>query len=203
MLHLKRHNNLIIRGIEKLNAFLLEKGTGVLRINVFAAKAGTGLNQIEIDGNYSVCIINEKVLNGISRIRGRKKYNQLKKVLNKGGYGISIYQADELAAYGWIGMNKGKHSRRIFTPFAIPHDSAHIFECYTVKKFRGRKLYQAIVYQLAEQAKSEQAKNIYIDTVFGNYVAEKGVSNLGFDHVSFQTTVLFLNKVIFQYDRKR
>lgn len=203
MLHLERHITSIGRQIKKINDFFLRKGTGILKVNVFVTTSTSNLNSIVTDRNFSVCAINDKVFSDISMVRGSKKRNQLREIVNRGGYGLSIYQANELAAYGWIGLNKGKFARRIFTSFEIPCDSAHIFECYTVKKFRGQKLYQAIVYKLVDWAKAEQVKNIYIDTVAGNYAAEKGIINLGFDYISLQTKLLFLNKVILQYDSKR
>ncbi|MDX9883901.1 MAG: hypothetical protein RBS73_17705 [Prolixibacteraceae bacterium] len=203
MLHLERYITSINNGIKKFNDFLLRKGTGILKIKVFVTTSASSLNSIVTDHNFSICAVNDKVFSDILMARGSKKCNQLRKIVNRGGYGLSIYQANELAAYGWIELNKGKFARRIFTSFEIPCDSAHIFECYTVKKFRGQKLYPAIVYKLVDWTKSEQIKNIYIDTVAGNYAAEKGIINLGFDYISLQTKLLFLNKVILQYDSKR
>ncbi|MDP2061179.1 MAG: hypothetical protein Q8J97_15660, partial [Flavobacteriaceae bacterium] len=84
-----------------------------------------------------------------------------------------------------------------------PSNSAHIFECYTVEKFRGQKLYPAIVNNLAGWAKSQLAENVYIDTVAGNIKAEKGIVKLGFEHISFQSKILLFSKPIFEYDSKR
>ena len=189
--------------IKKITAYLLRKGLGVLRINVFVTNSTASLNQIKISDDFSLRPIDDQVLHEISLIRGKKKYNQLKKVYDTGGYGISFFKAGELAAYGWIGLNREKKSRRMFTSFAIPPNSGHIFDCYTVEKYRGQKLYQAVVYHLVQWAKDQQAGKVYIDTVEGNNSAYKGVINLGFEYLSLHTSVLLFNKTIFEYDHKR
>lgn len=189
--------------IKIITGYLLRKGIGVLRSNVFVVKSTIHLNQIAISDDVVLCSIDDRVLNDISHIRGKKKQAQLKKILHNGGYGVSLYKANELAAYGWIGLNKSEHSKRLFTMFAIPQNSAHIFECYTVEKFRGQKLYQTIVYNLVEFAKCQHADNVYIDTVLDNHMAEKGIINLGFEYHSLQTKILLFSKTIFEYDYKR
>lgn len=189
--------------IKKITDYLLRKGVGLLRIIVFVAKPTTKLNSIILNNKVDFRTINNQVLNDISIVRGKKKYNQLKKMLDKGACGISIYMAGELTAYGWVGLNKEKHNIRMFTTFAIPPNSAYIFECYTVEKFRGQKLYPAIVYNLVEWAKNQQVENVYIETVAGNINAEKGINKLGFECISLQTKVLLFYQVIFEYDKKR
>jgi len=189
--------------IKRITGYLLRKGLGILRTNVFVAKPTTKLNQITISDDIVLRPIEDQVLNDISRIRGVQKHPSLKKIQVNGGYGVSLYKANELAAYGWVGLNKEKKSLRMFTQFAIPPNSAHIFECYTVEKFRGQKLYQAIVYNLVEWAKGQQADNVYIDTVIENTMAQKGIINLGFEYTSLQTKILLFSKTIFEYDNKR
>lgn len=189
--------------VRKITGYLLRKGFGILKINVFVAQSTKKLNPINLSDYFSFRIVNDQVLSDISDIRGKKKYNQLQKILYKGAYGVSLYKDNELAAYGWVGLNKEKYKKRIFTSFAIPQNSAHIFECYTVEKFRGQKLYPAIVFKLAEWAKDRQADNVFIDTVEGNITAEKGIAKLGFDHNLLQTKLLIFSKIIFEYDNKR
>jgi GNAT superfamily N-acetyltransferase len=91
----------------------------------------------------------------------------------------------------------------MFTSFAVPPNNGHIFDCYTVEKYRGQKLYQAIVYQLVEWAKAHHATHMYIDTVEGNTGAYKGIINLGFKYISLHTNILFFNKTLLEYDTKR
>jgi hypothetical protein len=183
--------------------YLLRKGIGILRINVFVARTTTTLNLIDISEDFCFRAIDDHVLDDILVIRGKKKYNQLKENRNKGAYGISLYKANALAAYGWIGVNRAKSDIRIFTSFAIPQNCAHIFDCYTIEKFRGQKLYPAIVYNLVNWGRLQQVENVYIDTVVENVSASKGIAELGFDYISLQTKLLFFSKLIFEYDRKR
>jgi len=187
----------------KITNYLLRKGIGILKINVFVARSTQKLNPINLSDYFDFRSINNQVLNDISVIRGKKKHLQLQRILDKGAYGVSIYAENELAAYGWIGLNKEENKRRIFTSYAIPQNSAHIFECYTVEKFRGQKLYPAIVFKLTEWAKKHHADDVYIDTIAGNLAAEKGIIKLGFHYISLQTKLLVFSKIIFEYDNKR
>jgi len=189
--------------IKKITGYLLRKGFGVLKTNVFVVKTTTKLNQITISDDVILHAIDERVLNDISGIRGKKKYAQLKKIRDNGGYGFSLYKANELAAYGWVALNNEEKRQRMLTEFAIPPNSAHIFECYTVDKFRGQKLYQAIVYNLVEWAKNRHADKVYIDTVIENDMAQKGIINLGFEYISAQTKIILFSKTIFEYDNRR
>lgn len=190
-------------GFKRITNFLLRKGIGILRINVFVADSATKLNPVELSEDFEFRNIDDLVLDDIRDIRGKKKYNQLKRIRNNGGHGISVYMSSELAAYGWIGLNRHKSGKRIFTSFAIPKNCAHIFECYTIENFRGQKLYPAIVSRLVDWAKLQKVENVYIDTVEGNLAAEKGITKLGFDPVSLQTKLLFFSKIMIEYDRKR
>lgn len=192
-----------MRVIKKITNYLLRKGIGILRINVFVARATTTLNFLDISKDFDFRAIDDHVLEDIFVIRGKRKYNQLKKDRNKGAYGMSLYTANELAAYGWIGLNREKSGKRIFTSFAIPQGCAHIFECYTIEKFRGEKLYPAIVHNLVSWARHQQVENVYIDTVAENAPASRGITKLGFEPVSIQTKLLFFSKIIFEYDRKK
>ena len=179
-------------GLKKITIFLLRKGIGILRINVFVARATKTLISVFISDDFYFRIIDNSVLDDISAIRGGRKYNQLKKNRDKGAYGIALYKANELAAYGWIGLNNEKSGKRIFTSFAIPPNSAHIFDCYTLEKFRGQKLYPAIVYNLVNWARLQQVQDVYIDTIAENVeAAGKGITRLGFEPVSLQTKLLF------------
>ncbi len=186
-----------------LSEFILNKGIGLLIIDVFVATEDTLLNHIAIDQCFNFRVANEHILNDIYTIRGNKKSNQLGKFYKKGAYGISIYKGEELAAYGWIGLNRNiKKSIRFFS-FNIPPNSARIFECYTVEKFRGQNLYPAIAYYLVNWARLQQVGNVFIDTVSGNIAARKSVIKLGLCPVYLQFKLLFLNKILFEYDRKR
>lgn len=188
--------------IKKFYDYLLRKGFGRLTVKVFVAKPTTELNEVIISGNFYYCTIDNHVLNDISIARGEKKYKQLKKIMGNGGYGVSLYHSSELAAYGWVGINKENQGRRQFTTFKIPPQSAHIFDCYTIERFRGQKLYQAIVFKLVEWSRSQHINNVYIDTIAGNKMAEKGINKLGFEYLSIQTKGLFFSKILFEYDHK-
>lgn len=192
-----------MRFIKKIKDFLLRKGIGVLRIDIFVIKEMAILNQISVNENFNYRIIDDHVLSDICVIRGEKKYNQLTLIQNKGGYGIALYKGNELAAYGWIGLNHDKNDKRIFTSFAIPPDSAHIFDCYTIEKFRGQKLYSAIVSSLVVWAYFQKVVNVYIDTLVENVAAGNAIIKLGFSPVVRQTKFLFFSKVLLEYDHKR
>lgn len=202
MVKLNQNECMVKRLIKYITNYLLRKGIGILRIHVFVAGRDTKLTDIILNKNVEFGAHSDRVLNDICVVRGKKKYNQLKKIQSRGGYVVSLYHENELAAYGWVGINIEKNGRRMFTSFAIPENSAHIFECYTVEKFRGRSFYPAIVSKLTEWALSHDAKNVYIDTIVGNVNAEKGIYKLGFQYIFCQTKLLILNKVIVEYDRK-
>lgn len=194
---------MLIGVIRKITDYLIRKGIGIFRIKVFAVQSAQKLNQINLSDYFSFRTVDHQVLNDIFIIRGKKKYHQMQKILYKGAYGVSLYRDNELAAYGWVGLNKKKYKKRVFTSFAIPQNCAHIFECYTVEKYRGQKLYPAIVFNLVEWAKNQQTENVYIETVVGNIMAEKGIAKLGFDYISLQIKLLIFSKLIFEYDRKK
>ncbi len=189
--------------IKRVVKYLQRKGTGILRINVFVARKTTALNQMNPGEGFRLKIINEQVWPDIQKIRGKKKVRQLKEIYKKGAYGLCFYLDSELAAYGWIGVNKQKYAQKIFGIFSIPSNSAHIFDCYTVEKFRGQNLYPSIIFNLVKLGRDKGVDDVYIDAVTDNVAAQKGIGKVGFEPVTMQTKIMILNKILFEYDRKR
>lgn len=188
---------------KKVEKYLLRKGIGVLRINVFAIHQSTLVPPVWDEDLFHAKVVDSQVLDDILLIRGKKKGAHLRNIWKNGAYGTSFYKNNSLAAYGWIGVNNGDYGRRLFSSFAIPPHSAHIFDCFTVEKFRGQNLYPAIVKNLALQAWQLGIANVYIDVVSDNTRAIKGIEKLGLELVSKQVKVMFLNKILFEYDHKR
>ncbi len=94
-----------------------------------------------------------------------------------------VMRADgQIAAYGWVTRGAecvGELERR----FHLHNDEAYIWDCATLPAWRGRRLYSALLNQIARHIAGEDLARIWIGASLQNRPSIRGIANAGFEHV--------------------
>lgn len=191
-----------MRFIEFIIKWFKRKGFGLNHNNMYYADSIGDLKQIIPKVDVQIKQFDEDSLKQIRLFRSHKLYNILQKFIDKGYTGLYAEIDDEIAAYGWISVNKQNHSINPNKIFIQPPESGYIFHCYTSEKFRGKNLYSYIIYKLSEYAFRNNVSKVYIDTEASNIAAAKGVKKINFKFCGNLITCLFFSKIVFTNSRR-
>ena len=89
---------------------------------------------------------------------------------------------NHIAAYGWVSQTNeciGEHEREI----QLQPREAYIWDCATLKEFRGKRLYSALLSHIVGVLCNEGITRVWIGSSLTNLPSLKGFSNAGFQPV--------------------
>lgn len=89
---------------------------------------------------------------------------------------------NRIAAYGWVSQTNeyiGEHEREL----QLRPREAYIWDCATLKEFRGKRLYSALLSHIVGVLRSEGITRVWIGSSLMNQPSLKGFDNAGFQPV--------------------
>lgn len=91
----------------------------------------------------------------------------------------SADNTNEIAAYGWISVQPeyiGEQEREI----KLQANEAYIWDCATLPKFRGQRLYSALLSQTLVALAEQSVRRVWIGSSLDNQSSLRGFANAGF-----------------------
>ncbi|QDT13448.1 GNAT family N-acetyltransferase [Planctomycetes bacterium K23_9] len=103
---------------------------------------------------------------------------------------FAAFQADSLAGFAWVAFGNipgdmnhdGKPETGL--PIQLSDDSAFVFQVLVLPAYRGRRLYAAIMSQMADQLQKDGIETLVLTTEGSNHRALKAVDRMGFQNVA-------------------
>lgn len=102
---------------------------------------------------------------------------------------FAAFQADSLAGFAWVAFanipGEMNHDGKPETglPIQLSDDTAFVFQVLVLPAYRGRRLYAAIMSQMADQLQTDGIQTLVLTTEGSNHRALKAVGRMGFQNV--------------------
>jgi len=132
-----------------------------------------------------------------------KNYKEsFKKNLEEKQIGMFAFYQNQAIGYSWAHVgsifNKINSNKKIDNLIKLKNDESFIHICRTGEKFRGKKIYPFLLYELANILFSEhKTKKIFIDTDIKNIPSQKGIEKIGFKKIYLIKRFCFLGFFLF------
>jgi ribosomal protein S18 acetylase RimI-like enzyme len=89
---------------------------------------------------------------------------------------------DRIAAYGWVSRGRewvGELERE----FHMQEDEAYIWDCLTLREYRGRRLYSALLRFMLDELRAAGIRRVWIGASLDNRPSIKGFTNAEFQPI--------------------
>ena len=99
---------------------------------------------------------------------------------------FAAFQANSLAGFAWVAFGdipgQMNHDGKPETglPIQLSDDAAFVFQVLVLPAYRGRRLYAAIMSQMADQLQTDGIQTLVLTTEGSNHRALKAVDRMGF-----------------------
>ena len=103
---------------------------------------------------------------------------------------FTAFQANSLAGFAWVAFGdipgRMNHDGKPETglPIQLSDDAAFVFQVLVLPAYRGRRLYAAIMSQMADQLQTDGIQTLVLTTEGSNQRALKAVDRMGFQNVA-------------------
>ena len=102
---------------------------------------------------------------------------------------FAAFHADSLAGFAWVAFgdipgdmnHDGKPETGL--PIQLADNAAFVFQVLVLPAYRGRRLYAAIMSQMADQLQTDGIQTLVLTTEGSNYRALNAVDRMGFQNV--------------------
>lgn len=127
----------------------------------------------------------------LTRLAGLTKTEILDRFAAQGRcFAVSI--GGEMAAYGWVAQDFeciGELERG----FTIPAGDVYIWDCFTLPKYRRRRLFTALLGSVADQLVQEGFRRVWIGSLTSQKHSLRGMRKAGFQPVLTNTYIRLYN----------
>lgn len=145
-------------------------------------------------------VVNDNIWDVIS-FRDENIVEQFVSFLLNDEFGLYGYYQGEVIVHGWATINKSSRNELVNGYFLLPPKAAFIHFCSVNPKYRGKKVYQALLLELYKSLKLD-GYVIYIDTNDWNIAAQKAIEHTGAEFIYCLKTFWLLNRCLIKFIQK-
>ena len=142
-------------------------------------------------------VTNDNVRDAIL-FRDENVVNKFELFLSNGEFGLYGYYQVKVIVHGWVIMNKSFKNKLVNNYFLLPSKAAYIHFCNVNPKYRGKKVYQALLLELYRRLELAEY-SIYIDTNDWNMVAQKAIEHTGAKFIYCLKTIWIFEKCVMKF----
>ena len=119
----------------------------------------------------------------LSAIRGSDTSAEFLRRFEAGRHCYGAWVQSELAAFGWVSHEEegiGELNLRI----RLLPGEIYIWDCETAPRFRGKRLYSALLAYILDDLRSQLLCRAWIGADLDNLASQRGIARAGFHHVA-------------------